>query len=428
MGAQRRAAFILAFAAPATGLLALVVLLAPSSSADVTTSPFQASASAVVVQVATILPGSVLTDEPVDSGGPTGQASLDSVGGSSGYAAFPDPGPFIVSLPGLGAGALAGTPASALPAPGYPLAVSASPVDPSARAGSGPVALEAKSSPTSSEGSANDTIVVPGVGQVATASGHASVTVQPDGSVVSTATSTVQGLTVGPLDLGDVTTTATETLSPSGQITPRSSITVDGAHIGGVPVTITPSDADNPTVDSALAADHLQLTFATGRALPGEVVAPALVITGPLQTTPATSTEGKFTISLGSAIASMAATAPSGSATAGDEGSFGASSGTGGGTSSAATPDVSTGAAAPAVASPPSSPAASVSAVPATAQTGQAGGVGVGSLAGNPSALVGLFDIRSLYLAVIAVALAAVFAAQLVRWIGVRGPWTSSTG
>jgi hypothetical protein len=414
--------------------LALLLLSAPVTSAAVAPGPFRGSASAMGMQVETVLPGGIATDEPLDSGGPTGQAALDSVGDTSGYAASPDPGAFVVSLPGLGAGALAGTPASSLPAPGYPLEVTASGTDPSVHAGTGPEVLDATANPDAATGSADDIVVVPDVGQVAVASGHASVTVRADGSVVATATSTVQGLTIGPVDLGDVTSTATETLSPSGRITPKTSITVVGARIGPVPLTISPGDANNPAIQSALAADHLTLSFAAAQQFPGEVVAPALVVSGPLQTTPATVAPSDFTIALGSAIATMSASAALGSTSSGGAGTFGSNGST---SSPAASGSSVTSASTPVTANPASvsgptptlAGAASAQAPAPDTAGGSAPGRPAGTaLAGEQGALTGLFDIRSLYLVVVAIGLAALVATQLVRWIGVRGPWASSSG
>lgn len=406
----------------AGGLLAL----GPASTAAVSAPPFRANASATGLEVATVAPGGVATDEPVDSGGPTGQASLDSVGDTDGYAAFPDPGAFIGSAPGLGAGALAGTPASALPTPSYPLSVNASSTSPSASAGTGPQMLRATASPTAATGSAEDVVSVPGVGSVTTTD-RASVTVGSDGTVTATATTSVQGLTIGPLKLGEITATATERLSPDGRVTPSTSISVVGARIGTVPVTISPSAPNNATVNSILAAAGYKLSYASATELPGEIEAPALELTGPLQTTPATTTASHVTIRIGTAIAALAASGPPPSAPTPTFSLPGttppASVGNGGvATSTAATP------------LPPAAVGASTSAPVVTTTTPSANASGASPVVAAtapamvPSSLVDLFDIRSLYLVLIAAALGTLIVAQLVRWIGVRGPWTSSNG
>ncbi|HEY0397116.1 MAG TPA: hypothetical protein VGF00_01930, partial [Acidimicrobiia bacterium] len=72
-----------------------------SSGVQVTPAPFTATASAMGTRIKITIPGGPLTDTPVDAGGPTAQATLDSLGTSQGYAAFPDPGAFVLSVPGL---------------------------------------------------------------------------------------------------------------------------------------------------------------------------------------------------------------------------------------------------------------------------------------------------------------------------------------
>src|SRR4051794_1304499 len=69
-------------------------------------TPFAASAAASGVRMTVVLPDAPVTDTPVDGGGPTAQVALSSLGTSTGYAAFPDPGGLVISAPGLVAGLL----------------------------------------------------------------------------------------------------------------------------------------------------------------------------------------------------------------------------------------------------------------------------------------------------------------------------------
>src|SRR5712692_9172800 len=75
--------------------------LGGAQTASGSVAAFSGSAAAGGVRVTVNVPGAPLTDTPIDGGGPTAQVVVDSIGTSSGYAAFPDPGQFVLSIPGL---------------------------------------------------------------------------------------------------------------------------------------------------------------------------------------------------------------------------------------------------------------------------------------------------------------------------------------
>jgi hypothetical protein len=398
-------------------------------SIDAATAPhaFQATAAAVGAELALDLPGAPLSSTPVDSGGPSGEASLDSLGDGTGYAAFPDPGQFIVSLPGLVAGLLstgaAGLPPIHLPPlPSYPFEVTASPTTPTASTGEGTYALNATDSLTESTGSAAAGLQLDVGASTARLTSDSSVVVAADGTVVATATSEIQGLTIGPVAIGQITSTATETMDPSGQVTPTSSITIDGARIGTLPVEVTTKGLNvagttvplplSSIITNALKAEHITVTVATAQIHKGRVIAPSVEIDGPVPSKGIGSAEGTFTITLAGATAMVQSTI--GLGVAGVAPSTGAATPTG---------------------SSPSGPGAESSLPPSGSSivplpSGPAPEVAGASTAPNtaPAALIGLFDIRSLYLVIGAAAVAVLGMGQLTRWIGVRVPWTSTDG
>lgn len=387
---------------------------------------FQATTSAFGSQIAVDLPGAPLTDTPLDSGGPSGEASLDSLGEGTGFASFPDPGHFILSLPGLVAGLL-GTGASGLPPvnlpplPSYPFEVTANSTTPTASTGEGSYSLNATDSPTESSGSASAGLQLDVGLSTARLTSASSITVGPDGTVVATATSDIEGLTVGPVTIGEITSTATETMDATGQVTPASSITIDGARVGTLPVEISTQGLNvagttaplplSSIIDSVLKAQHITVSVATAQIHAGRVVAPSIEIDGPVPSKGIGTAEGSFTITLGGATAAMQST-------------------TGGGPG---VPPSSTGTVA---GSGPTGPSVSGALPPGPGRSVLPRGAGVATVVAGttptpevaPAALVGLFDIRSLYLIICAAAVAAFGVGQLTRWIGVRVPWTSTDG
>ncbi|HEX3899683.1 MAG TPA: hypothetical protein VHW74_10970 [Mycobacteriales bacterium] len=406
-----------------------------SASADPVAPPgFQSSASAFGVVVSADLPGAPLTDTPLDSGGPSGEASLNSLGEGVGYAAFPDPGQFVISLPGLVAGLL-GTGAAGLPPihlpqlPAYPFEVTANSTTPTASIGAGAYNISATTGQTYSTGKATAGLQIDAAGNAALLTGSSSIDVNDDGSVVATATSDLQGLTIGPVTLGEITSTATETLSNDGTVTPSSSLSITGVRVGTLPVTVSTKGLNvagtsvplpvSSVLNTVLAADHIKLSFVTAQSFKDRVVAPALDITGPLPTKEIGTKNGTFDLTVGSATASIEATAPAPPSSVGTPGVGSVGSGgdlgtspVGSGDSGVLPPlpgsDTTSGDVIPPVVAPATgteNPQASLSAASAN-----------------------LFDIRSSYLVLCIVGAVAVLLGQLVRLMGVRGPWTSTDG
>ena len=283
------------------------------SSASVT---FAGSAAADGVRVTTKASGVPLTDTPVDGGGPTAQVVADSIGTSKGYAALPDPGPLAVAGPGLVAGVLgSGAPAAV---PQYPFFVASDPATkPEATFGSTGAQLSAKSQPEASSASAESGLEASGTATVALVRSQA--TIGPSGgSAGAKAFSTTEGFGTGPLSIGSVTSTATETIDGSGRVTPGATLEISGMRIGGVAVGMNPQGLVagpgtypvpvNPTLEGLLKSAGITMQVVGAQTYPDRVVAPALEVTVP-------SPNGTTTIRLGNATAQMSGS-PSGDDTA----------------------------------------------------------------------------------------------------------------
>jgi hypothetical protein len=435
-------------------LVVLVFMGAPflsagPSGAQTTTNPpaFSGSAAAGGVRVTVSVPGAPVTDTPVDGGGPTAQVAGDSLGSSTGYAAFPDPGQFVLSVPGLALGLLsggvAGLPPVKLPSlPNYPLFVSSdASTAPQASVGSGPLALSAKSSQGSSQASATTGFQTGLVGNGALVSSTASLAPSASGAVVVSATTDFQGLSIGPLMLGEVKSTATETMDPSGTITPSTSLSLAGVRVGGVPVELGPQGLVvagatyplpiNQTLNALLKASGITVQVVSAQQFPGRVVAPALQLTFPF-TMPFKvpglgQFSGRVTLIIGSATAQISGASSAGANQAGDGGPpglLGASGSTpsgsdlgSGSTAGGSAPrdaGGSVGSPSPVAASVSPSPVAD----PALASSPTlSGGPRAGGRSAAASRLAAL-DVRSLYLVLLVGAIVLVGAGQVVRRLG----------
>src|SRR5215467_5425215 len=98
-----------------------VVWTTPGPAAGEGTVVFSGTAAASGVQLRMTMPGAPVSDTPIDGGGPTAQVQLDSIGNSTGYASFPDPGGILLTGPttftGLLAGGVGPLPPVTFPAP-----------------------------------------------------------------------------------------------------------------------------------------------------------------------------------------------------------------------------------------------------------------------------------------------------------------------
>jgi hypothetical protein len=446
----------LRWAAPiGAGAIAVLLMPVPARAQGELTS-FSGSSDGFGVNLTVTVPGAPITNTPVDSGGPTAQADLTSFGTSEGYAAFPDPGQTVISLPGLAEGllgtGLAGLPPVSLPQlPSYPFFVqSEAGSEPSDQLGAGPYKLSATSNATASDASANGGLQDGLTGDAALITSDASVAGQSDGTVVAQATSEIQGLTVGPLTIGEVLSTATETASADGTLTPSTNLVMSGVQVGGLPLSLSSAGLDllgpsvplplNSTLGPLLTRYGLTATVVAAQNYKGEVVAPAVELTGPVNDLGLGTGEGTFTLTLGGAEAAMqVGVAPPSAPPASGHTSTPASPSV----SPVATtvPSGSTGSAATSVATTPAAASVSPGTTAVAAVAGAASTpatepddlVRSSAPAPTPRSLAVVsdplgFDIRSVYLVFAGAAIVALLAAQLVRTLGVRGPWTSSSG
>lgn len=310
-----------------------VFLSATAPTAGAANPAFNAAASAIGVQITENLPGFIGTATPFDGGGPTAQAVLSSYEGGRGYATFPDPGGFLPTLPGLGAGLFsagaAGLPPIPIPfeVPAYPLAVTTNGSVPEQEIGAGPYKLTSSTHENSSESFASAGFQPAGVGNAALVTSKSSVRQESDGSVLSTATVVIQGLAVGPVTFGEIRSVASQTLQPSGAVTPSSSMEISGVKVGGLPVglsdagfTGTPGqgpDEVNDLFASFMSGTGHSVTVVAAQRTPTSIVSPTIRITGPLEIPGVTTATGSYTINLGMATASLQGTQPVGPGTSG---------------------------------------------------------------------------------------------------------------
>ncbi|MEY2432562.1 MAG: hypothetical protein QOC92_2287 [Acidimicrobiaceae bacterium] len=416
--------------APRAALVVLGWLLvsAPSTS-DATTSTiatipaFDASASAAGLSAAVVFQRAPLTDTPVDTSGPTAQVGGSTIDDAVAYAAFPNPGPFVASVPGTFTGLFNQKFGVDLPAaPAYPFAVTADSLHPDQDLGSGPYKLTAHSNGHSGDATAIGGAQDSASGNVSLLLATASLDATPDGVTV-TATSSAEALSIGPLMIGRIRSTATMKLEPgSATATPTATTDITGVQVATVPVAISPEGLEVAGSPVPLPiGDTLSAVLAeagiTAEVLPGfesgdRIVAPAVRITMPVDGSALGANQGTMTIVLGGATASLTGVAPQ---------------------AHPVHPDVSVaGAIGP---GPESSGAPLSSRSPATAPPATSSASSTGSsiganrpVAANGRLLRGLFDIRSLYLVVSGCAVACWALGQLVRTRGMRERWTSTAG
>ena len=318
---RRRAAWVL-------GLAVLVIVVGPSAptGAQPADGPaaFAGTAEARGLRLTFQVNPAVVTDTPLDGGGPTAQVAVDSLGSSGGYAAFPDPGQGYATIPGTMAGLLAtgagGLPPIKIPTPpNYPFFVSSNAsTAPEQSMGAGPYALSAQSTDGASEASARVGIASDVVGNLALVTSRASLGQGDHDSVVAKAVSRAEGLTIGPLTVGEVESSAAVAADRSGTVTPSTSLEIDAVRIGNIPVQVNQEGLYmggpsvplplNATLQEVLKASGISVQLVAARQpTPGTVVAPALEITMPF-TSPELGegkSSGTVTIVAGSATASM---------------------------------------------------------------------------------------------------------------------------
>ncbi len=301
--------------------LAVQALPSLGQSAAGVAPSFAASAGASGVSALLYLPGAPGLAEVVDLGFPGTTVLLDTIGTSTATAAFPDPGELVGSLSGLAAGLIGlgayGLPPIELPTlPAYPFAVSTDAITrPDATLGEGVYELEAHSRPTSGTATASGGLRTGSAGNAALLHSTSSVEVQSSGTVVATGTGGIDGLTIGPLSIGQIRSTARMTMTPSGEVTPFSEIVIRGLGVGGVGIDIatdalTVGDAPVPlpigeTANALLQPFGMTLALRPSATTGDQTTAPAIVITMPVEAQGLSSGPGTFSLTLGGAIASI---------------------------------------------------------------------------------------------------------------------------
>jgi len=150
--------------------------------------------------------------------------------------------------------------------------------------------MGASSAPGTSQASASVGLQAPGAANAALATSHAEI-IPSVGTVVARAVSRAEGLTVGPLTIGSVTSVATETLDGSGKLTPATQLQIDGMAVNGQSFGLSPQGFGgggstipvplNPTLESALKASGISVKVVAAQTYPNRVVAPALEVTMP---------------------------------------------------------------------------------------------------------------------------------------------------
>jgi hypothetical protein len=244
---------------------------------------YQAGAAADGARLSVAIPGATVVDQIIDGGGPTAQAELNSLGGSSALAAQPYPGELAIIGPGLGA-SLIGAPQP----PAYPfVAASRHPSAPEQTVEPNPgYSLVARSTESSSEASARSG-AADETSKVLLTHATAAVKADPE-QVVAEASNRVETLTVGPLSIASAVSSARVVGKPTGDPERQSALAVNGVTIAGQAVGFTeagfvtpggatplpPSDPLLKTLSSAGVA----VSYLAPETTPTGVVAPGLRI------------------------------------------------------------------------------------------------------------------------------------------------------
>lgn len=267
------------------GTLILTVALATPRAVEAATT-FEAVAAADGIRIAMRFPNAPVTDTPVDGGGPTAQAVLNSSGVSRAFAAQPYPGEAVVTGPGTVAGFTGGQ----VNPPAYPFVVSSDhPTVPEQSNEQGPYSLKASSAERQSASEARV-----GADSGPLVSARASVELGDAGEATAAAISDVSSLAVADVRFGRVLSTASVRRAPDGTLTRSSDLQVTGFTVGGTSVAIGPAGLTLPAgtvplppadpVRKMLADAGITITYLAAQPHPTGVVAPGLAITAPVQT------------------------------------------------------------------------------------------------------------------------------------------------
>jgi hypothetical protein len=186
-----------------------------TAKADVNDITFDAVTSAYGV-IGTLANESIPTGITLEGSGPTSQARLTSLAQSTAFASLPYPGDVGAHINGP-VNALTG-----LPVPPYPFYIESANGSPSPQGGHFPgIDLTAKSTDTLS--TAKAVAITEAVGYVA----ESTVSQDKQGAVTAVSTATQNGLQIGGvLTLSGVVSTARAVLSPTGETTTKSDLTI----------------------------------------------------------------------------------------------------------------------------------------------------------------------------------------------------------
>jgi hypothetical protein len=362
----------------------------------------------------------------IEGDGPIAQAALSSTGQSNGFASFPYPGAFFLSLPGLAASQ--GAPET----PPYPLYVesnaSLKPKDEVKQPG---LSLTSQSTPDAStaRAAAGQSSEQANVGSAtATANVNADKTA---GTVLSEASSDTEMLSAGPLRIGRILADAKASHNSAGGLKRSSGlqlfdVTVNGVTYGlsdkGFSTGSNTSPLPANPVTEQLAKAGISVTYLAAKEVPDGVMSPGLRIEINNE-----QSDWHTVMVVGQALAIASGDAAAGSGLLGGGilgggtlGSFGASSG-------AATAGTSSGSAPSSLSSGGSSSGLSGS---GTGATGSPAAPGSGTSAGQSQAAqqplasrpvaLGSAPGTSFYLLLVVGAVVALVAGQLISMVGVR--------
>lgn len=271
--------------AGAAALTVTTVLAVAPGQAGALDASFQATAAGDGVRVTFTVPNAPLSDNAADFGGPVAQAVLDSIGESSAYASFPNPGAGPATSPALIRGASGGQ----LPVPDYPLFVSSkAPAAPKQEFGSGPYLIKAESDADSSAAAA--AVGGDAGGQAAVFLSKVSALVESGAdAITASATSDTNAFAAGPLRIGRVFSTASTTFGGDGNLKRTAETLVEGVSVDGMGVVLTPEgvqlagsegpETDLSSVNEALSSAQISVELLPQREADTGVVAPAVQVT-----------------------------------------------------------------------------------------------------------------------------------------------------
>lgn len=283
MDRRRRRARRIRFGVAALGgcLVTATVQVATHSGVQAA-GAFGATANAAGLYTTTQDPQHFPVGAVIEGDGPIAQAALSSTGESTGFASFPYPGAFFLSLQGLAASQ--GAPET----PQYPLlAQSDASLRPKDEVKQPGLDLSAQSSPdaSSAQAAAGGTSEQ---ARVASAVAKANVTAdKAAGTVLSEASADTEMLTAGPLRIGRILADAHASHSSSGGLKRSSSLQLFDVTVNGITYGFSDKGFSNGSSTSPLPANPaveqlakagISVTYLAAKEVPDGVLSPGLRI------------------------------------------------------------------------------------------------------------------------------------------------------